>query len=316
MLDKPVLIVDGLNFFTRHFVVNPTMSQNGEHLGGFVGFLKGLRLLSERCNPEQIVVVWEGGGSMRRRAIMPNYKQGRRPQKLNRYYEDDIPDTYANRNKQIALLIESLKSVPIRQMYVSDCEADDVIAYMTKYHYRDKKCVVVSSDKDLYQLIDDRVTQWSPGQKKYITEKKVLEKFGVSVSNFVTARAFIGDPSDGIKGVSHAGFKSLSKRFPELAESKHVTVSDVIEGAHSLAETKKLKILDSIIEEGNVALSNWKLMYLDIKNLSGQQIEKIKNSLDSFEPVRNKISLMRILMREGVNNFDVDSFYMSIKNCK
>jgi len=57
-------------------------------------------------------------------------------------------------------------------------------------------------------------------------------------------------------------------------------------------------------------------MYLDIKNLSGQQIEKIKNSLDSFEPVRNKISLMRILMREGVNNFDVDSFYMSIKNCK
>ena len=194
MTEKPVLIIDGLNLFTRHFVVNPTMSQNGHHLGGFVGFLKGIRLLSERCNPEQIVVVWEAGGSSRRRAIFDNYKQGRRPQKLNRYY-DDIPDTVGNRNRQVALLVEALKHVPVRQMYVTECEADDAIAYMTKYHYRDKRCVVVSSDKDLYQLIDERVTQWSPGQKAYITSEKVKNKFGVSVSNFVTARSFIGDPS-------------------------------------------------------------------------------------------------------------------------
>ena len=133
MSNKPVLIIDGLNFFTRHFVVNPTMSQNGEHLGGFVGFLKGIRLLSERCSPEQIVVVWEGGGSARRRAIFSEYKQGRRPQKLNRYY-DDIPDTISNRNKQVALLVEALKYVPIRQIYVTDCEADDAIAYLSLIH--------------------------------------------------------------------------------------------------------------------------------------------------------------------------------------
>ena len=209
MIEKPVLIIDGLNLFTRHFVVNPTMSQNGHHLGGFVGFLKGIRLLSERCNPDQIVVVWEGGGSSRRRAIFADYKQGRRPQKLNRYY-DDIPDTIGNRNRQVALLVEALKHVPVRQMYVTECEADDAIAYMTRYHYRDKKCVIVSSDKDLYQLIDERVTQWSPGQKTYITSEKVKQKFGISVPNFVTARAFTGDPSDGIKGVPHTGFKSLA----------------------------------------------------------------------------------------------------------
>jgi len=314
MIEKPVLIIDGLNLFTRHFVVNPTMSQNGHHLGGFVGFLKGIRLLSERCNPEQIVVVWEGGGSSRRRAIFSDYKQGRRPQKLNRYY-DDIPDTIGNRNRQVALLVEALKHVPVRQMYVTECEADDAIAYMTRYHYRDKKCVIVSSDKDLYQLIDERVTQWSPGQKAYITEAKVKQKFGVSVSNFVTARAFIGDPSDGIKGVPHTGFKSLAKRFPELNEDDHVSVSEVASLARSLSESKKLKILDSIVENEDVARMNWKLMYLDIKNLSGQQIEKIKFALDSFEPRRNKIALMRMLSREGVNNFDVDSYFIAIKNC-
>jgi len=315
MIDKPVLIIDGLNFFTRHFVVNPTMSQNGHHLGGFVGFLKGLRLLSERCSPAQIVVVWEGGGSSRRRAIFSDYKQGRRPQKLNRYYED-IPDTFGNRNRQVALLVEALRHVPVRQVYVTECEADDAIAYMTKYQYRDHKCVIVSSDKDLYQLIDDRVTQWSPGQKTYITSEKVKEKFGVSVSNIVTARAFIGDPSDGLKGVPHAGFKSLAKRFPELLSDEHVSVRDVVTMAEKLLETKKLKVLDSIVENSDVALRNWKLMYLDITNLSGQQIEKIKYTIDSFEAKRNKIALMRMLMREGVNNFDVDSYYVAIKNCK
>jgi len=315
MTEKPVLIIDGLNFFTRHFVVNPTMSQNGHHLGGFVGFLKGLRLLSERCSPEQIVVVWEGGGSSRRRAIFSDYKQGRRPQKLNRYYED-IPDTVGNRNRQVALLVEALRHVPVRQVYVTECEADDAIAYMTKYQYRKHKCIIVSSDKDLYQLIDNRVTQWSPGQKAYITSEKVREKFGVSVSNIVTARSFIGDPSDGLKGVPHAGFKSLSKRFPQLSEDQHVSVSDVISMAQELSETKKLKVLDSIIENSDVALRNWKLMYLDITNMSGQQIEKIKYTIDSFEARRNKIALMRMLMREGVNNFDVDSYYVAIKNCK
>ena len=315
MIEKPVLIIDGLNLFTRHFVVNPTMSQNGHHLGGFVGFLKGIRLLSERCNPEQIVVVWEGGGSSRRRAIFADYKQGRRPQKLNRYY-DDIPDTIGNRNRQVALLVEALRHVPVRQMYVTECEADDAIAYMTRYHYRDKKCIIVSSDKDLYQLIDERVTQWSPGQKVYITSEKVKQKFGISVPNFVTARAFTGDPSDGIKGVPHTGFKSLAKRFPELAEEEHVSVREVVGLARKLAETKKLKILNAIVENEEVASTNWKLMYLDIQNLSAQQIEKIKYSLDSFEPRRNKIALMRMLAREGVNNFDVDSYYIAIKNCR
>ena len=95
-----------------------------------------------------------------------------------------------------------------------------------------------------------------------------------------------------------------------------MSVGDVIKSAKKLSETKKLKILDAIDENADVALRNWKLMYLDIQNLSGQQIEKIKHVIDSFEPRRNKIELMKMLMREGVNNFDVDSYYIAIKNCR
>ena len=81
--DRPVLILDGLNVFYRHWAANPTMDTNGEHVGGVVGFLKGIQLLCERYQPSDVIVTWEGGGSNRRRAVDSSYKSGRRPAKLN-----------------------------------------------------------------------------------------------------------------------------------------------------------------------------------------------------------------------------------------
>ena len=127
MNERPVLIVDALNLFVRHFVANPTMNESGEHVGGFLGFLKSLGYLCERTLPKEVIVVWEGGGSPRRRAILKDYKDRRRPYKMNRYYGDEIPDTFENRNKQISLVVEALGNVPVRQIYVEDCEADDII---------------------------------------------------------------------------------------------------------------------------------------------------------------------------------------------
>ena len=312
MTVRPVLLIDGLNVFTRHFVVNPTMSEQGNHVGGFVGFLKSLRLLCEKTDPSQVIVAWEGGGSARRRAIYPEYKHGRRPQKLNRFYSD-IPDTYHNRDNQVSLIIEALRHVPVMQLYVSDCEADDVIGYLTKNVLRDQKCVIVSSDKDLYQLLSDNVIQWSPGQKLFITSKHVKEKFGVHHSNFCTARCFTGDSSDGIPGVPRAGFKSLAKRIEILQNKKDVSVEEVVSYAAAQLETKKLLLYSNIVEHEDLAKRNWKIMYLDTSNLAAEQIEKINYAVNTFEPRRNKIELMRMMLREGIQNFDVDSFFMTIK---
>ena len=53
-IQKPFLIIDSLNLFTRHFIANPTISTNGEHIGGIVGFLKAIQLLSARFIPENV----------------------------------------------------------------------------------------------------------------------------------------------------------------------------------------------------------------------------------------------------------------------
>jgi 5'-3' exonuclease len=311
-MQRPVLLIDGLNVFMRHYVVNPAMSSLGYHVGGFTGFMNSLSRLCNRTRPSRVIVAWEGGGSARRRAIHSGYKKNRRPKKLNRYYLDDIPDTTKNRDNQIALSIAALKNTPINQVYVQDCEADDVLAYLVKYRFQDNRCVIVSSDKDFYQLLSKRIIQWSPGQKKYITPKTLVEKFGISPINFCSARCFVGDPSDGLDGIPRAGFKSLAKRFPELASNKFVSVDDLVVSAEYAREEKELVLYDNMIENAAIARRNWKLMYLDLIGLSADQIQRIDFSIENSQYPSNKLGLIKMLIESGIQNFDVDSFFASV----
>ena len=313
MHSRPILIVDGLNCFFRHFVANPSLSENGDPVGGVVGFLKGLQLLLERYNPSKVVVAWEGGGSPRRRSIDPNYKMGRRPEKLNRFYSDDLPDTVSNRNEQLAKLVKILRHTPVLQFYVSDCEADDIIARLVNVNFDDENCMIVSTDKDLYQLVTERVKQWSPGQKAELNIDIIQDKFGIHPNNFCVARCFIGDGSDGLKGVPGAGFKAMAKRFPELKTSSFVSVEDILTLSRERREQKRLKLYDNIISEEKVVKKNWKLMYLGNGNLSASHIKKIDDIVDAFSPKRDKLGFMRCLIQLCIKNFDTDKLFMTFK---
>ena len=312
-----ILIVDGLNVFMRHFAANPATSENGEHVGGVVGFLRGLRYLVDLTRPKEVFVIWEGGGSLRRRAIDSNYKNGRRPVKLNRWYDnEDMPSTVENRNYQINLLIQFLRKGPVGQIYVSDCEADDVIGYLSNYAYRKDKIIIVSSDKDYYQLVTNRVRIWSPGQKKFVTPPVVLEKFGISANNFCVARCFCGDTSDGISGAKGVGFRTLAKRFPQLTLTESQSVDGIINDAAEKCNGSKLKIYQSIVEYADDARKNWRLMYLGTANLAHIQIQQIESQSNNKKASSDKLGFMRLLARHQINNFDVNGYYMSLNSIK
>jgi DNA polymerase-1 len=314
---SPILVIDGLNVFMRHFAANPSTSENGEHVGGVVGFLRGLRHLVNLINPKEVIIVWEGGGSCRRRAIDKNYKNNRRPVRLNRWYDtDDMPSTVENRNYQVNLLIKFLRMGPVRQLYISDCEADDVIGYLSAFHYNNEKIVIVSSDKDYYQLVNNRVKIWSPGQKKFITPETVVEKFGVSSNNFCAARCFCGDSSDGISGAKGVGFRTLAKRFPLLTLSENQSVDDIVNVAVEMRRNSKLKIYENVVEYAIDARRNWKLMYLGTNNLAATQIQQIKGQCAEVTNSSNKLNFMRLLIKHQMINFDVNSYYMSLNSIK
>lgn len=312
--DRPILIFDGLNCFMRHFCANPTMSEHGDPMGGFVGFVKSIGTLCNQFRPKEVLVIWEEGGSQKRRDISGgSYKSGRRPKSLNRYYENDIPNTQENHNNQVALTVEALKHLPVRQMFIKGAEADDVIAYICEYKYSNSNIVVVSSDKDLYQLIDGRVSQWSLNQKKLVGKKDVKERFGVYPENLTTVRCFAGDVSDAIPGVKGAGFKTLLKKFPELALDKHVSVNEVIDSAKRQSQNSGISLFKEIVLNEDHVKKNWKLMHLDVSRLNGDQVKRLEHQLETPTPSPNKINLLRILNREGLNSVEIDSTFTSIK---
>ena len=296
-MSGPILLVDAYNVFARSFCVNPAMSSHGYHIGGSIGFLKSLGMYARIFRPSKIVICWEGGGSARRRKILPEYKMNRKPIKLNRAkIYDDIPDTVENFNYQIELLTRVLTTVPVEQMYVPECEADDIIGYLAKYTWPKEEVIIISMDQDMHQLITKNVKQWTPSTKKMLDENYVLERYGISVENFVTARSFIGDTSDGIPGIKGAGFKSLVKRFPELRSTEFVSVDDILKLCEKRNQEKSIKLFSNILNAPEVPKRNWKLMYLDTSNLSAEHIRRLKQSVENSSSQRNKLEFMKFLI--------------------
>ena len=314
-MEKPEIYIDGLNVFMRHFAANPSKSLNGQLCGGIFGMLKNIQYLSEKFKPSKIVVAWEGGGSLRRRNIDPNYKMGRRPVKLNRSeYHDEFPETMENRNWQLKTLVKILYKTPVIQIYVEDCEADDVIAYLVKTKSENKQKIIATSDKDYYQLINDKVKIWSPNKKIVIDEKYVIDTWGISPQNFCTARCFAGDQSDGIKGVKGAGFKTMTKRFPDLSTCNDISFHDIINMSDKeIQNGSNLKLYKNIINEEKNIEKNWKLMYLDSAMISADQVKKINYQFENKEEKINKFDLLKLMNQYGLNGFDIHTFLLTIK---
>jgi len=307
------LLIDAMNIFVRSYVVNPSMSEHGHHVGGTLGFMKSLGSYCRRFSPNRIIVIWEGGGSPRRRALLKEYKGNRKPIRLNRsdIYED-IPDSQENFNYQVAATTKLLAFSAAEQMYVSDCEADDVIGYLAKYFLEDD-IIIASSDKDFYQLLSPRVKMYSPTKKKFITHEDVLEEHNISCTNFVTARSFVGDNSDNICGIRGVGLKTLAKRFPILRNDEFVSCDDIIKLCSEVPEAKRIKLHRNVLAAESIVKRNWKLMYLDTSNLSADQILKIKQKAQYKSIKADKIGMIRNLIQEGINmprSFDPHKFFL------
>ena len=214
------MIIDSLNQFLRSLVVNPTLSPNGQRIGGIVGYMKTLQKLSREIKPDRIIVCWDGqGGSARRRSENKNYKEGRKPLRLNWNNDLDEEATLKNKLWQTSRLMEYLNHLPVCQLMFASTEADDIVSIVCKELPNDQK-VIVSSDKDFYQLLDDKTIIFRPVQNELINRKKILEDFGIHPNNFAISRAISGDNSDNLSGVKGAGLATVAKRLPFLKEEK------------------------------------------------------------------------------------------------
>jgi len=336
---KTVLIVDGLNFFIRFFMVSEVMSSSGEMVGGTLGFIGSLGSVINQLKPNAVLIVWEkGGASSRRKSIYSAYKanrasSGNNPAMAEVSYRKDgkfrpaVDQT--NKVFQLQLCTKLLKCLPVCQIYVDNTEADDIIAYLTTQRYGKRedpaRRIVLSSDKDFYQLLEDEnVRIYDPARKILIDKTYVEENFGVTPRNITLARSVIGDPSDNLDGVDGIGFKTLSKRLPEFLDRETDLDAEWLENKCSqllteIAAAKPRKkapaCFSDIIENMDVVKRNWRLMYLGgTNNLAASQISQIDGKLDEWNADPNaqrydKLLFMQELLRANV------PFTSSLQTC-
>jgi 5'-3' exonuclease len=302
---RPILFIDGMNNFIRHYVVNETMNAHGDMYGGALGFLRTLRILSKTFNPSRMIIFWEQGGPCpRRKKLCPEYKANRTKMKdFNGMYKnerDELLMDKENKTKQLSFLTKAINQLPVCQVYVPECEGDDVLAYGLKrtfYNHEGYK-VIVSGDKDFYQLLEDpNVRVFSPIKKTLVNGEDVLEEFGISPRNFCLAKSLVGDTSDNISGVPGIKFKTAAKRWPFLAD-KDVdhTVDDLVAHAkEQIADkgTKTLKCYTDVVANEEIIHRNWQLMYLDTSALSASQIDKINFRINEFKPASNHLEFIK-----------------------
>jgi len=306
---RPVVIVDAMNLFVRSYCAYPTMSSHGYQMGGCVGFLKTLKRIVFEIQPSAVYICWEGGGSSRRRSLLADYKLNRAPGKLNRFYEDDIPDSEENRKHQVEALLDMMRCAPVCQLYASDCEGDDLVAYLCRGPMRNSEKVIVSSDKDLYQLLDDKTKIYSLHKKTFVTGATVMEEFKVQAKHFALAKALCGDPGDNVPGVKGVGFKTVSRLFPMMGLEDDILLQDVIDYSHTHADESR--IFKRIIECEDDVRRNWKLVYLDGSMVPAAQQARVDQFIQNFIPKANRVRLVKLLVKEGINDFDTEDFFYS-----
>jgi len=211
-----MIIVDGNNACHIAFHTTGDLSWEDMKTGVVFGFMRRVLTLAVKFQTSDIVFCWDSKKCLREAVLFRHYKSARK----KKYKEMSATEIEAR--KLLHLQIEQLRTeiLPtlgfVNNFMETGFEADDLIAKIAEYNnFKNRMSedpfpttFIVSTDKDLYQLINDTTLIYNPITKKIIDAETVKEKYEVDVENWVEYRALSGDKSDSIDGIPSVGVKS------------------------------------------------------------------------------------------------------------
>jgi len=315
-INSRVMLVDGTNFYLRCFQANPVMNENGEHLGGSLGFLKSLASYVKTFKPTRIIITFDGkGGSKKRKELYPEYKGNRlAPKSFNRAeIFENAEDESASMKHQFVRLIQYLRCLPVSVITADHIEADDMVAYLTTdiLNTRSNNVMIVSDDKDYLQLVNEKVNVYRPVEKRLYKLEDVKVRFGVPAENYHLYKVFIGDDGDNIPGVPGIGPKTVGK-MPILQENRVVGLEEFL----SFCEDKQDdKLYKKIINNKDIITRNYKLMQLHNVDISGTHKLFLIDKFNEAVSLINKNEFIQILATDkGYNYINDPITFLNIFN--
>ena len=238
-----LILIDGSGFIFRAFHALPPMTRaDGTPVNAVFGFTNMLARLLSTHEGTHIAVVFDAGRTTFRNDLYPEYKAHR-------------PDPDPDLVPQFALVRDATAAFGVPSIELATFEADDLIAsYACEATRAGFRTTIVSSDKDLMQLVDDHVLMQDPIKQKTIGAAEVMAKFGVPSSQVVEVQALMGDSTDNIPGVRGVGPKTASQLIQEFG-----TVEAVLLAAPGMKPSKRR---DMLIEHAEAARISRRLVEL------------------------------------------------------
>ncbi len=252
-----LILVDGSAYIFRAYYGLPPMNRaDGTPINAVFGFTNMLVKLIEDYSDDKMIVIFDAARENFRNQIYPEYKANR-----GEAPDDLIP--------QFPLIRECVKSFNIPQLEIEGFEADDLIATYVSLAEKDKiETIIVSSDKDLMQLVSKHVTMLDPMKNKKIEIKDVEEKFGVQPDKVIFIQALTGDKVDNIPGAPGIGPKTASQLINEFDN-----IEGLLKNINQIKQEKRRNILTDAEKDIRLSLELVTLKN-DVKIPEG--IEKIK----------------------------------------
>jgi DNA polymerase-1 len=228
MNEKKLFLIDGNSLLYRsYYAIRRLSNSRGFPTNAIYGFINMLRKIVDQEKPKYLGIVFDTGKPTIRHKVFKEYKAHRKPMP-----DDLIP--------QVPVLKKVIKAMNIPLFEFENYEADDVLGSLAKKAAQKKiMSVIVTTDKDLLQLVDDCTSVFNPAKEIYLDEAKVKEFFGVSPSQVVDVLSLWGDPSDNIPGVPGIGektskalisqFGTLDNLLRHISEVKNPRLREKIE---------------------------------------------------------------------------------------
>ncbi|WP_177388055.1 DNA polymerase I [uncultured Campylobacter sp.] len=200
---QTITIIDTFGFFFRlYYAMSGLKTKDGKPSGMVSGFASFIANLSKEFKSDYIIFALDSKGKTFRSDIDPNYKTNRQAP----------PPTLL---QQLPVCIEMIEKMGLYSLGREGYEADDLIASVVKKHGATHKINIVTSDKDLYQLIGENVKIYSHGKKMLYGREECLQRYGVYPEQIVDFLAICGDSADNIPGVRGIGDKGAKKLLDE-----------------------------------------------------------------------------------------------------
>ncbi|CDO60083.1 DNA polymerase I [Candidatus Phaeomarinobacter ectocarpi] len=238
-------LVDGSAYLFRAYHALPPLTRKSDGLpvgavSGFCNMLQKLVLASkergDRDAPTHFAVIFDAKGDTFRNEIYSDYKANR-----DAPPEDMVP--------QFPLVRDATRAFSLPSIEMTGFEADDLIAtYAKQAATLGAEVTIVSSDKDLMQLVDDKIEMLDPMKDKVIDSDGVVEKFGVTPDKVVEVQALAGDSSDNVPGVPGIGIKTAALLINEFGD-----LENLLANAESIKQKKRRENLIEFAEQARIS---------------------------------------------------------------